>query len=471
MRRVLMVSPHFPPDTGAATHRVRLLAPHLPKYGWEPTVVTVEPSGYQGRLDLELGNLVPNTLRVVRCRAWSARWTRRFGFGDLGLRAFSSLYRTCGELLTREKFDLLFITIFPAYPALLGPILRSRFGVPYVVDYQDPWVSAWGVHVGGGPKGEADLRSKASRWLATRLEPIALRGAGAITAVSEGTYDQIFKRIPELKSTPRAAIPVGAEPADFRYLQRHPRHNPFFDSADGMFHLCFVGTLAPLGFETLRALFEAVRLLRDRSPQLYSRLRLHFLGTSNQTSPESPCRVLPVANEFAVSECVTETPARIDYLDALTVQCQASAILLMGSSESHYTASRLYPALLAKRPVLAVFHCASSVVEVLRHSSTMAQIVTYDDEIRAEALSGRICEELVSAMSPGAAEPFLGVDSLGSFSAESLAGKLATVLDQVCPIRPLDGGAIPRVDLSRNLPSESERGGIQESWKQKENVS
>ena len=42
-RRVLMVSPHFPPDSSAASHRVRLLAPYLGEHGWEPTVVTVEP--------------------------------------------------------------------------------------------------------------------------------------------------------------------------------------------------------------------------------------------------------------------------------------------------------------------------------------------------------------------------------------------------------------------------------------------
>ena len=35
-RRVLMVSPHFPPDSSAASHRVRLLAPYLGEHGWEP---------------------------------------------------------------------------------------------------------------------------------------------------------------------------------------------------------------------------------------------------------------------------------------------------------------------------------------------------------------------------------------------------------------------------------------------------
>ena len=43
MRRLLMISPHFPPDSSAGTHRVRLLAPYLEAFGWRPTVLTVAP--------------------------------------------------------------------------------------------------------------------------------------------------------------------------------------------------------------------------------------------------------------------------------------------------------------------------------------------------------------------------------------------------------------------------------------------
>ena len=158
-RRVLMVSPHFPPDSSAATHRVRLLAPHLAGYGWESTVVTVDPRDYESRLDPDLAALVPGSLRVVRCRAWPARWTRLVGFGDLGLRACTGLLRTCSNLLRRETFDALFVTIYPAYPALLGPLLKRRFGVPFVLDYQDPWVGSWGKTVGGNRRciGRATL--------------------------------------------------------------------------------------------------------------------------------------------------------------------------------------------------------------------------------------------------------------------------------------------------------------------------
>ena len=69
MRRVLMVSPHFPPDSTAATHRVRLLAPYLPLFGWEPTVLTVDPRDYEGRLDSVLADSVPQAVRTVRARA------------------------------------------------------------------------------------------------------------------------------------------------------------------------------------------------------------------------------------------------------------------------------------------------------------------------------------------------------------------------------------------------------------------
>src|SRR5438128_2270480 len=203
-----MVSPHFPPDTNAATHRVRLLAPHLPARGWEPTVVAVDPRDYEGRLDPALADLVPPSLRVVHARAWPASLTRRLGIGDLGLRAFTGLLGTCAGLLRRERFDALFVTIYPAYPALLGPWLKRRFRVPFVLDYQDPWVGAWGDTVGAGVDGHVDWKSRATRWLAGRLEPRAVSAADALTAVSEMTYQSVVARYPGAAPVDCVALPI-----------------------------------------------------------------------------------------------------------------------------------------------------------------------------------------------------------------------------------------------------------------------
>ena len=438
MRRVLMVSPHFPPDTSAGAHRVRLLAPHLPRYGWEPTVVSVDPRDYEGRLDPHLASLVPADLRVVRCRAWPARFTRRLGVGDLGIRAFTGLRDACAGLLEREPFDVVFITIFPTYPALLGPVFKRRFGVPFVLDYADPWVGAWGETVGSGPDGRPDVKSRLTRALARRLEPKVVRAAGALTAVSAATYEQVRTRHPELARLPCLAIPYGGEPADFARLRQRPRSNRYFTPADGNAHISYVGTLLPLGFETLRAVLRAVRRLAERRPGLYRRLRLRFFGTSNQTAPDAPARVLPVARELGVEGCVTEIAPRIDYLDALTVQIDATGILMMGSSEPHYTASKLYPGLLAERPILAVYHEASSVVEILRRAARppAARLVTYDDTRRAESRAEAIYEELRALIENPiydrrAVDPVV----MSEYSAETLAGKLAAVLEQACARR------------------------------------
>ncbi len=429
-----MIAPHFPPDTGAATHRVRLLAPHLAEFGWQPTVLTVIPSANEGRQDPALEAMVPDDLRVVRAPAWSATWTRKLGIGDLGLRAFTGIYREASRLLSSEKYDALFITVFPTYPALLGPLLKSRFRIPFVLDYIDPWVSAWGKEVGGGRNGKVDLKSRLTRLAAMRLEPIATRAADAITAVSAGTYQILQERIPEIQRMPCFAIPYGGDAADFDYLRTQDRPNQWFDPNDGDFHICYLGTLLPLGFETLRAVLSGVALLRASSPDVYPRICLHFFGTSNQTAGAPEARVLPVAGELGVADRVSEHPLRVDYLDALMLQVEASAILLMGSSEPHYTASKLYPALLSGRPLLAVYHSESSVAEIMRKvtSPPAAHLITYSDSYPAETQAALIAKALQSLVGHPIADRISWPSAeLEMFSARSLARQLAGVFDLV----------------------------------------
>jgi hypothetical protein len=425
-----MVSPHFPPDSSAAAHRVRLLAPHLEDAGWKPTVVTLTPDAYEAALDPALAAMVPASLDVVRCRAWNARWTRAAGIGDLGLRAFSALRRTCADLLARERYDVLFVTVYPVYPALLGPMLKRRFPVRFVLDYQDPWVGNWGLTVGAGAGGTPDFKSRASRRLGQLLEPIAVHAADAITAVSAATYEDVLARIP---ATPVCrALPLGWERDD---LAAAAPTNPFFSTTDGLINLCYVGTLLPTGFGTLEALLRAVRLLRDREPALYARLRLWFIGTSNQSCDNLEPRVLPVARALDVADAVREVPSRVGYTQALAVLRDASGILLLGSRERHYTASKLYPALIARRPLLALFHEASTVVEVLRRagSAPSVRLVTYGDSDPGVAPP---VEAVYAPLQALVTRPLydagtIDLSAVNDVSARSVAHALAAVMDQI----------------------------------------
>lgn len=431
MRRVLVISPHFPPDTGAAAHRMRLLAPCLPGHGWEPTIVTVDSAHTGGRTEPQLLRLVHGRVRVERVHALGGSSGRFLGVGDLGLRSLPALGRLCRRLLGRERFDLVLITMPPHYVALLGPWLRRRTGTPYVLDYQDPWVSAWGLTVGGGPDGRPDLKSRLSRKLALAFEPLALSRAAGLTAVSDGTLEGILVRHPALRLLPRAEVPLGGDARDFGVAREVRRANPFFSAEDGLIHLVYVGTLLPLGSEILRAVLRGAVLLRERNPELLGRMRLHFFGTSNQTAGRAPFRVLPEAKPLGLTSVVDEHPLRIDYLDALTVQAEADGILLLGSSEPHYTASKIYPALLSGRPLLAVYHEASSVCEVLRrHGPPGATwLATFGSHGDPATLSTRLRGHL-AALAVSAGRPAAGASppALGEWDASALAEKMAKLL-------------------------------------------
>jgi glycosyltransferase involved in cell wall biosynthesis len=430
MRRLLMISPHFPPDSSAGTHRVRLLAPHLEDFGWRPTVLTVAEQDYEGRIDPELAGLVPTTLDVVRTRALPVRLTRRFGVGDLGLRALPGLGRAAWKLLRSRPFDAVFITIYPTYPAVLGPMMKRRFGVPFVLDYQDPWVGAWGLDVGGGLEGRVDAKSRSTRALAARLEPRVLRAADGVTAVSTRTYEDAIERT---GSTPRAVaeIPIGWDPADVDTMTRRTAH-PSLIPRDGRLNICYTGTLLPLGVATLRAVFAGARALIERDSQLSDRLRFYFFGTSNQTTGGA-ARVLPHARELGVEHLIREHPARLDYLDALDALQQADALLLLGSSERHYTPSKVFPALLANRPMVAVYHQESPVVDLLRAAAPppAAHVITFDDRRPVESSVRCIADALRGLIRATDSRVTINRAALEPWSARTLAGRLAAVCDRI----------------------------------------
>ena len=432
MRRVLFVSPHFPPDTSAATHRARLLAPHLEAAGWLPTVLTCTPESYGTRLDADLLALVPASLHVDRVDAWPERVTRLFGVGDLGFRARIPLRRRARALLAAGRYHALVITTYPTYPATFGPALSREFGIPFVLDLQDPWVGAWGLTT--GPGGVPDFRSRITRRIATIIERRTAGGAAALSAVSAPTYTDLQSRVQQARTLPCAEIPLGGEEGDFVHVRDAAWTNPWWQAGDGRRHFVWVGTLLPTGIPVMRALLAGLRDAVARAPALAGRVALHCFGTSNETRPDAPQRVLPIARELGVEPLVHEHAPRLDYLDALRVLTRADAIVLGGSTERHYTASRLYPALLASRPLIACYHEASSVVTAMRAvvKAPTAQLVTFADGGPDAATVATLGDAFASVA--GAAEwRAADVDrpALEAWSARAMAARLGALLDRV----------------------------------------
>lgn len=126
----------------------------------------------------------------------------------------------------------------------------------------------------------------------------------------------------------------------------------------------------------LRSLFLAIRADRDRQPQQWQNVRLHFVGTSYAPGSRAQKSVETIAQEFGIADLVTEHPHRVPYFEAQQILRDSSAILLIGSEDPTYTASKLYPAILAQKPILAIFHQYSSVVDIL-HQCQAGHVVSF----------------------------------------------------------------------------------------------
>jgi hypothetical protein len=251
-----------------------------------------------------------------------------------------------------------------------------------------------------------------------------------VTAVSTRTYEDAIERT---GSTPRAVaeIPIGWDPADVDAVTRRTAH-PSLIPRDGRLNICYTGTLLPLGVATLRAVLAGARALIERDSQLSDRLRFYFFGTSNQTTGGA-ARVLPHARELGVEHLIREHPARLDYFDALDALQQADALLLLGSSERHYTPSKVFPALLANRPMVAVYHQESPVVDLLRAAAPppAAHVITFDDRRPVESSVRCIADALRGLIRATDSRIAINRAALEPWSARTLAGRLAALCDRI----------------------------------------
>ena len=142
--------------------------------------------------------------------------------------------------------------------------------------------------------------------------------------------------------------------------------------------------------------------------------------------------MLPIAAEYGLGGVVTEHAPRLDYFDALGVLRDSSAVLLLGSHERHYTPSKVFPALVAERPILAVMHAASNASDLLRRIGRppTVRLVTYDDTGVAARVKDIGVELAALAAEPRYAASAINPDVLEPTSACALAGRLADVLNR-----------------------------------------
>lgn len=424
MRNLLIIYPHWPPSNLAGVHRPRLIANHLKEIGWHAIVLTVEEAYYEEKPDPDLLETVNDDIEVFHTKA--SRVMKPRLIGDIGIRSYPYLYKKARKIISECKIDFIWIPIPSFYTALLGRHLFNKTGVPYSIDYIDPWVRDISTR--------KDWRHRLSNLLAKFLEPIAVKKASLITGVSYEYYKPVLERnfastseasVKEDYCIQHVAFPYGFDPNDHK-IKLDKLQYPWLKE-ENVKPWIYAGAFLPNSRMFVETLFSAISELREEG-NWDEQVHLNFIGTGQYPG----ITISEYAQEAGISDIISEDRSRYPYLHILNYLSASDTVMILGSTEKHYTASKVYQSLLSERPVWAIFHQESTAVQVMEECKADQYLVRYMEGMEKEELKKAIKHSLVRKLHEEEWNP--DFNALDKYSAKESARKLMEGIEKALPM-------------------------------------
>ena len=369
--RLLIISPRFAPSNGADTHRVRALLRPLCDLGCDVTVLACRPEMDRSPIDPWLLKTIDHRVKVIRVGGLGRSFEKIPGLGSLSARCYHAL-KQAGLAILREKAHDFVIFSTTEFPTIhLGRSWLRKTGTRYIVDYQDPWTSTYyRDHPEVTPPG-GRLKFAIINSINAHLERQTARDASGFISVSasyirtleEGVIGTPVKSLVQpfpfnhddqaqmVTGSATKTDPTSKSPREWLYIGR--------GGAD-MHRACsiFFKWLArqPAGSNTAR-----------------------FVGTSYAAHGTGQKSIEPLARDLGVGHLVSEEPSRVSFSEALRAIAHSDALIVPGSDDPAYTASKIFPYLNSKKPLVAIFHERSSVCEIMKRYGG-GTLLTFSEE-------------------------------------------------------------------------------------------
>ena len=367
--------------------RVRMSLPFFSEFGWDAEVVAVDPVFTDMQQDMLLTEGLPQKLKIHWVRAFDKKWTCKIGLGSLALRSLLFYLTKVNGLLKNGHYDLIYFSTTQFPVCVLGAYWKQRFGVPYVIDMQDPWHSDYYKNK---PKAEWPRKYWFSYRLNKLLEPWAIRQVNGLISVSDEYIVSLKQRYPVIKAIPAVTIPFGAYAADIDIAASHS--SEFRNLLpEGYSHVVYVGRGGADMHQAIIPLFKALQEVLKTRPDYLQKLRFCFIGTSYAPAGTGIPTIVPLAKAFGLEDYIIEVTDRISYYHALYTLRSAKALFIPGADSNGYTPSKLYPYLLLNKPILGIFSEMSPAISILHeygaewvytvNQATASHILDYIDGV------------------------------------------------------------------------------------------
>lgn len=383
MKKLLIISPYFPPANAPDMQRIRMSLPYFAKFDWHAEIVTVADNANEFPLDHLLLQSIPSNTIIHQVDSFPKKWTNKFGLGSLALRSLWFYKQKVNKILRAQKFDLIYFSTTQFPVCILGAYWKKEYGIPYVIDMQDPWHSDY---YEDKPKNERPAKYWFSYRLNKCLEPIAMQSVDGLISVSEEYITNLKKRYSKIKNIPAKIIPFGFSKIDFEIADKFIKQSDIKLNSNKI-NIIYTGAVGNIMKASISFLCKTLAHLKVNKKTLYDKLQFYFIGTSYATAGKGIETVLPIALNYKVGDCIIEKTDRINYLESIYLLKRADLLLIIGSDDHSYNPSKIFTYAFAKKPILGVFNSRSKANEVIKKCSE-GFVVNYDikDSINELAL-------------------------------------------------------------------------------------
>ena len=287
---------------------------------------------------------------------------------------------------------------------------------------QDPWHSDY---YKDKPKAQRPPKYWFSYRLNKYLEPIAMKHLDGLISVS-GAYIKTLKtRYPQISDIPSEVITFGAFEKDFNIAGYNPHLFKSLLQPD-FINIVYVGRGGMDMHHAIKPVFQALKNGMEIDPLRFEKIKLYFIGTSYAAAGQGKPTISPLAKQCGVENNVIEITDRISFYHALFTLQQADVLFIPGSDDPQYTASKIYPYLLTRKPLLAILHQNSKAIDVINACTTNATLIRFSDDDIINKL-----EYTLTGWTNNTLPALELTEHMGDYSAENMTLRQIRLFDKV----------------------------------------
>ncbi len=281
MFKVLVIAYYFPPLGLSGVQRTLKFVKYMPSHGWHPTVITTGNIAYyahdkslQNELDklnikvIRISSFDPNTVLskfgTVKMPNEKVRkilniLSQSIFIPDNKILWSKKAFEAASEVLSKEKFDTIFISAPPFSAFKMAVKLKKKFDIPLVVDYRDLWYKSY----------FAFYPTPFHSYLHKRMEYSSLKAADKVIVTNRKIKEKLLSIYKFLTFDDVVIIPHGFDPEDFSTIKPAPK------TTDKMI-ITYSGIF--LEYNTPKYFLEAFKKITVERPDIASKIELHFVG-------------------------------------------------------------------------------------------------------------------------------------------------------------------------------------------------